>query len=143
MDIDKELTALTREFAALAQKDTCSRDIGHLSVLQLQVLTTLYFRGAPPTMSELAEDTDIFLPSASVIVDKLEEHRLVERYHRPDDRRIIQVRLTSKGAGLIERHLQTAERTLKQALGTLSDSDKKVVLRFFERYLHALRESQR
>jgi len=54
-------------------------------------------RDGPATLSELAQANGVDAPYATLIVDKLEEHGLVERRPHPDDRRRKLVTLTAAG----------------------------------------------
>lgn len=59
-------------------------------------------RNGPMTLSELAETQGFDAPYATLIVDKLESHGLVERQPHPDDRRRKLVALTAAGRVAIE-----------------------------------------
>jgi DNA-binding MarR family transcriptional regulator len=54
-------------------------------------------RHGPMTLTELAEANGVDAPYATLIVDKLEAHDLVERRPHPDDRRRKLVTLTPAG----------------------------------------------
>lgn len=54
-------------------------------------------RSGPLTLTELATAGGFDAPYATVVVDKLESHGLVERTPHPDDRRRKLVRLTDAG----------------------------------------------
>lgn len=58
-------------------------------------------RGGPMTLSQLAEANGVDAPYATLIVDKLEAHGLVERQPHPDDRRRKLVTLTAAGQDAI------------------------------------------
>jgi DNA-binding MarR family transcriptional regulator len=54
-------------------------------------------RDGPVTLGQLAETNGVDAPYATLIVDKLEAHGLVERRPHPDDRRRKLVTLTAAG----------------------------------------------
>jgi DNA-binding MarR family transcriptional regulator len=58
-------------------------------------------RNEPMTLSQLAEANSVDAPYATLIVDKLEAHGLVERRPHPDDRRRKLVTLTAAGHNAI------------------------------------------
>ncbi len=58
-------------------------------------------RDGPLTLSELAEANGFDAPYTTVVVDKLEDHGLVERRLHPDDRRRKLVALTAAGRAAI------------------------------------------
>lgn len=77
-------------------------------------------RGAPLTLTQLAETHGFDAPYTTVVVDKLEAHGLVERRAHPDDRRRKLVWLTSAGRDAVA----TAETILMRpppALSALTD----------------------
>lgn len=59
-------------------------------------------RTGPMTLSQLAEANGVDAPYATLIVDKLEAHGLVERRPHPEDRRRKLVTLTAAGHHAIE-----------------------------------------
>jgi DNA-binding MarR family transcriptional regulator len=60
----------------------------------------------PMTMRELAGQMSCEPSNATVVVDNLESHRLIERRPHPTDRRAKQLVLTPEGAELRERVLK-------------------------------------
>lgn len=66
------------------------------SPAQLHFLMVLREMG-PQTVGQLAETLRVSLPSASLMVDRLEEHSLAERRRDDQDRRLVHVALTRKG----------------------------------------------
>jgi len=60
----------------------------------------------PMTMGELAGQMACEPSNATVVIDKLESQRLIERRPHPTDRRAKQLMLTPEGAGLRERLLE-------------------------------------
>ena len=61
----------------------------------------LQLRGGPATLGQLAQANGVDAPYATLIVDKLEAHGLVERRPHPDDRRRKLVALTDAGHNAI------------------------------------------
>jgi MarR family transcriptional regulator, 2-MHQ and catechol-resistance regulon repressor len=106
-----------------------------LTTPQFGTLEALYHLG-PLSLGELAEKLLVTGGNVTYVMDRLEDQGLVYRYRRPDDRRVIQAKLTPEGrdlvadvfpghAGYIEhlsRHLSTDEqkqvRSLLKRLGT-------------------------
>ncbi|MHA6765578.1 MarR family transcriptional regulator [Streptacidiphilus sp. PAMC 29251] len=79
-------------------------------------------REGPLTLSQLAAANQVDAPYATLIVDKLEAHGLVERRPHPDDRRRKLVTLTAAG----HRAIATADAVLLRpppAIATLPPDD--------------------
>jgi DNA-binding MarR family transcriptional regulator len=84
------------------------------------------------TLTELAEAVGVDAPYATVIVDKLEAHGLVERQLHPDDRRRKLVTLT--GAG--RQAVATADAILlrpPRAIGTLRPEELRQLIHLLQR----------
>jgi DNA-binding MarR family transcriptional regulator len=93
-------------------------------------------RNGPLTHRQLAELNETTSPYMSVIVDKLEEHRLVERGPHPDDGRRKLVSLTPTGLDAIA----TAEAILyrpPEAMTALSQKELRQLIGLVKRILDA------
>ena len=105
-----------------------------LTTPQFGTLEALHHLG-PLTLGELAEKLLVTGGNVTYVMDRLEDQGLAYRYRQPDDRRVIQARLTTAGSELVtdvfpdhaafvqelSRHLSIEEqqslRTLLKALG--------------------------
>jgi DNA-binding MarR family transcriptional regulator len=79
-------------------------------------------REGPATLSQLAQANRVDAPYATLIVDKLEAHGLVERHPHPDDKRRKLVALTPRG----HQAITTADAILLRpppAFNNLSSDD--------------------
>ncbi len=93
-------------------------------------------RSGPMTLSQLAEANGVDAPYATLIVDKLEAHGLVERQPHPDDRRRKLVTLTAAGRDAIT----TADAILSRppaAITSLSPGEIKELTKLLTRLLEA------
>ena len=93
-------------------------------------------REGPRTLGQLADATGVDAPYATLIVDKLEAHGLVERQPHPEDRRRKLVALTADGQQAVE----TADAIVLRppsAIGALSDEDLGRLAETFTRLLAA------
>ena len=93
-------------------------------------------RQGPLTLSQLAQANGVDAPYATVIVDQLEDHGLVERRPHPDDRRRKLVALTAAG----EDAIATADAILHRppsAMRTLADDELGQLTEMLARLLEA------
>ena len=93
-------------------------------------------RDGPATLSQLAQANGVDAPYATLIVDKLEEHGLVERRPHPDDRRRKLVTLTAAG----HKAIDTADSILLRApsaMKTLPAEDLGQLTELLTRLLNA------
>ena len=106
-----------------------------VSYTQAYVLVALKMSDKPLTVSEIAHFLFRELHSTSGLIARMEKYGYIERIPAPDDKRCIQVQLTSKG---IECADEVAKRTLDlydRLLSMLSDEQ----LRQFKKCLRGLR----
>jgi DNA-binding MarR family transcriptional regulator len=73
-------------------------------------------RNGPLTLSQLAEANGFDPPYATLVVDKLDSHGLVERRPHPDDRRRKLVTLTAAGQAAVA----TADAILRRPPGAVN-----------------------
>ena len=110
--------------------EAAARDAG-LTPQQHQAL--LAIKGFPGrdyvTIGELAERLHLKHHSTVGLVDRLTQHRLLQRKPSTVDRRRVEVRLTARGEAVIERlsavHLQELRQLgpeLHQLLGSITDA---------------------
>jgi DNA-binding MarR family transcriptional regulator len=93
-------------------------------------------RGGPRTHRQLAELNNTTGPYISLIIDKLEEHGLVQRGPHPDDRRRKLVSLTPHGQDAIA----AAEAILyrpPEAISTLTNQELEHLVELLQRLLDA------
>jgi len=75
------------------------------------------------TMGELSQNAQVAMPSMTEMVDKLEKHGIAERYRDGNDRRVVKVRLTSKGRRLRKEFMQRRLKEMKEIFGKLSKQE--------------------
>lgn len=74
-------------------------------------------------MTRLAEMLDVSMSSATGIVDRMEERGLIERARVPDDRRVVEVRLTPNGVQALETIEAVKQDRLRDILGHLDTAE--------------------
>ncbi|HEX5825463.1 MAG TPA: MarR family transcriptional regulator [Candidatus Limnocylindrales bacterium] len=95
---------------------------GSLSLIHVHVLTILEVEGPLP-MGRLAEELDVSVASATGIVSRMEQRRLVVRRHDETDRRIVSVHPTGRGSEVFARLRRHRQDKLKKLLSQLSDAE--------------------
>ena len=108
-------------------KDDMSFTTGliHLSILQIQTLVFLKQSSKKKTsMSDIAEFLHIELPSATSLVNKLCEQKLVDRLADANDRRLVIIVLTKEGKTRLEQAMIQRRKKLEKMLSYLSGKEK-------------------
>ena len=75
------------------------------------------------TMSELAENLGAPLSTASGIGERLARRGLVQRRRRPEDRRVVVVRLTRKGETAAGKLREQIDGVLRRVAGALTEEE--------------------
>jgi DNA-binding MarR family transcriptional regulator len=118
-DIIAQLTVAGRELRCLGSERLAH---GGLSLGTFH-LTSILERHGPLSMTRIAELVDVSLPTATGIVDRLEERGLVDRIRVPDDRRLVMVQLTAAGRQALRDVDVLKETFLERVLNRLEPSN--------------------
>ena len=100
---------------------------GRVSMAQMHVLWLLQHHGAMP-MSRLAEFLDVSLSNATGIIDRMEQHGLIERVRVPDDRRLVLVRPSEAGIQAVSETQASRRDSMRAVIGHLSEAERPIVL---------------
>ncbi|MFQ5880815.1 MAG: MarR family winged helix-turn-helix transcriptional regulator [Dehalococcoidia bacterium] len=99
-----------------------------LTMPQLRTLMLLYIE-APLRMTELASALHVGLPSATSMVDRLVEKRLVERAPDLEDRRVVTCHLTEMGRQEAEKLWRLRRASINQIMQALSAEELETLLK--------------
>lgn len=132
MNTKKEIGFLLYRIAKLTLKDLLS--IEEHSGLSLPQLHTLFLiKQGCTTMSTLADELQIKLPSATGIIDRLVKHKYVERTADPHDRRLVRLALTKAGNTALHKDFKAKQAHLKIFFNNLSAEDLTTIRSILER----------
>jgi DNA-binding MarR family transcriptional regulator len=126
-DVDAILTEVAGWMADLRCASMGRLVQGNVSLTQMHVLWLLQHHGAM-SMSRLAELLDVSLSNATGLIDRMEEHGLIERVRVPDDRRIVLVRPAAAGLQAVSETETTKRERMRAVLGRLPASEQPIVL---------------
>jgi DNA-binding MarR family transcriptional regulator len=87
------------------------------------VALLLLQRHGKRTMSELAEVLGAPLSTASGIGERLARRGLVQRQRQPEDRRVVVVRLTRKGATAASKLREQVDGLMRRVAGALTEEE--------------------
>lgn len=104
---------------------------------QLATLANLSFHDEC-TMSELARELGLTLPTATGIVDRLIRGALVDRRHDEDDRRVVRVSLTGVGRRRLADAMVHRGRKLAEMLDSLQPDDRAELIDALKRVCRVL-----
>lgn len=122
------LAMRSRKFFRAYMADT---DISMPQYIALQVI-----QAAPGIrMKELARRLETSTPAATVMIDKLITHGMVERLPNPTDRRTVQLRITDNGRHELQKQDEYMREHMKRLFGKLSDAELEQYIALHEKLL--------
>ena len=107
-----------------------------VSKANLHVLMLMEQFGQLP-MSKLATMLDVSLPNMTGIIDRMEENGLVERLRNDEDRRVVLVRATARGAELGAEMPRLRREYMRQVVNSLSEGDRRNCYEAFRAFREA------
>ena len=92
------------------------------------------------SMSELTRGLDLTMSAVTGVVDKMVSLGLVKREHSKEDRRIVEVFLTSKGEQSAKEVTNVRKKAIKSMYSVLTDKEKALYLSLLGKVYSKLRE---
>jgi DNA-binding MarR family transcriptional regulator len=105
--------------AALLTRLLARQVVSELSRTEAGLLRTL--SGGPRRITELAELEGLAQPTTTLLVQRLEQQRLVAREGDPQDGRVVLVNLTETGSRELDDYRAQASATLRSCLDRMPD----------------------
>jgi len=84
-------------------------------------------------MSQLAGNLGVSMSTATGIIDKLLEKRLVKRERNHMDRRVVKVKLTAKGEKTAKSFQKQKKQIIRQVLDSLSTEEQENLISILEK----------
>jgi DNA-binding MarR family transcriptional regulator len=94
-----------------------------LTMLQIHVLHMMKDK-QEVKMKDIADKLMIAMPTASGLVDKLSDQKLINRKADKDDRRNVLISLTAKGEDFLKLGLKVRNETMHKLISNLSTTEK-------------------
>lgn len=117
--VNKWMKSINREYF-------CRNDNIDITLNQYRVLYALKNHG-PYKMSEFGEHIRTSCGSLTVMMDRLVEKGLVERFFLPEDRRVVMVRITPAGDRVLEEYREGFLNILIDDVKKLNDAEKQTL----------------
>lgn len=95
-------------------------------------------RSGPATMGTLAEKMSSSMSALTAIIDRLVAQGVVLRERSEEDRRIVRIGLTAKGASLYGEHLNTQLDLSRKMLSRLSAQEQDALLDILRKIVEGL-----
>ncbi|MBI5415256.1 MAG: TolC family protein [Candidatus Omnitrophica bacterium] len=112
---------------------------GKISLPQFDALEYLFHR-KHCLMTELARAFHISKPAATGLIDRLIAQKMVERILSDKDRRVVMVRLTAKGRGVVRGVSEHRRRSFMKVFARISPDDRRQHVKILEQVVKILNE---
>ena len=133
-DNTNELVEMIFKISRLMKEEmSFTNNLIHLSILQIQTLIFLnQNKNKLISMSDIANNFRIELSSATSLLNKLYDQKLVKRHTGQQDRRLVIITLTDEGKTLLELAMSQRKKKLEKILSYLSAKEKIELLNIFK-----------
>lgn len=109
-----------------------------LTLSQIAILDILS-RDKESNMSDLARSMNVTTAAITGIVDRLVRDGYVTRVSDPDDRRVIKIKLTSKGIAVVKSSLENKRHMITRIFGVLPKEERDEYLKILTRIKEGLK----
>jgi MarR family 2-MHQ and catechol resistance regulon transcriptional repressor len=133
--IDDELVGKFFDVAKLMhQMTTISSTVCQFSMREMMVLK-LVKKNHSVTIQQIATYLKITMPTASVLLDKLEKNNFIQRVSNPDDKRSTLIILSPKADKFVNKLIKAKSKKMKLCLSYLSSADKQTMIQVLDRLI--------
>lgn len=110
-----------------------------LTLSQIAIMDILS-RNKESNMSDMAHFMNVTTAAMTGIVDRLVRDGYVARTSDPDDRRVINIKLTGKGISAVKSLLEQKKRMITKMFGALSEKERTAYLKILIRIQDSLKD---
>ena len=104
-----------------------------VSWLEIHAVAILVMFGGSLTMGTLGERMLRSSHSMTRLIDNLEKKGLVRRYRTSEDRRTINVKLTTRGLAFMKQHLDEIDSTEEKLMSSLNKKEIETLMRLIRK----------
>lgn len=139
IDFEGIIFSYIDEFKFLIFPDKWNSAFMDYSKNEIMVLIFLY-RCKTANMTEISKYINAPLNTTTGVINRLEKKNMIERIRSKEDRRIVEIILTSKGSEFIDKEKGTILRLAKTIYAKLTDDEKAAAVSIFSKVRNALIE---
>ena len=123
-----ELLPLMFEMGRLLKREMCRDGVDVASFLHIETLRYIEEQGMP-SMRDIAEYLKIAPPSATTLINSFVKDGILERVEDAADRRIVRLKLSSKGRKILAEAMQKRAQAFSRLVAHLSSHDSEELVR--------------
>lgn len=129
---------ISKVFAAM-ESFSCDASVSKPELLALEAIS----KEEGLMMSELGNRLDISFSTATGIIDRLIEKKLVKRERNGGDRRIVRVMLTDKGKKTNKEYQEQKKELFGRMLGALDPREQGELIKILEKIAGQIKQEKR
>ncbi|MCL2859704.1 MAG: MarR family transcriptional regulator [Oscillospiraceae bacterium] len=143
-DLEKKLSETMAKFRKIKDFQKPSNDLTRAEFFMLKSIekTINGNKDKLVTITEIIEKLQIAKPTASQMLNSLEEKSLIERIRTNEDRRVVYVKLTEKGKEVLEKAHKEFSKLTKNLITKLGKKDTEELIRILEKLYIIAKDSK-
>ena len=111
--------------------------LGRLSAPQLRTICVIG-RNEDIRMKDIADRMELTTGTVTVMIDRLQAMKLVERCRNESDRRSYKILLSEKGKAYYEEHRKRQKELVRKLALKVSEADRECCQRVLEDFIHCI-----
>lgn len=92
------------------------------------------------TMSKLAKNLGVGFSTATSIIDRLIEKKLVNRERNHGDRRVVKVSLSKRGKEIVSAYQEQKKKSFKKMIEVLTESEQEIFVLVLEKIANEIQK---
>jgi DNA-binding MarR family transcriptional regulator len=113
------------------ETEKCSQLCGVVTEKEVTVIDFVGGRGNVK-MSDIADNIDAPMSTITSIIDKLVEKKLINRDHSGEDRRVINVTLSTSGRAAYKKLCTKKDKLAENVLSQLNEKDQELIIKHLD-----------
>lgn len=140
-NLEEIIFEYVEQFRVLIAPETWGNILAECSKNELLVLLLLYRKGES-NMSQIAEYLHVPLNTATGIISRMENKKMVERNRHPDDKRVVTIALSDGGRRQMAEIIKNITYYGQRIMDVLSQDELKLLGRVLDKVVNLLREEK-
>jgi len=138
-NLEETLFEYVEQFRVLIEPETWGNILSECSKNEMLVLLLLYRKGES-NMSQIAEYLNVPLNTATGIISRMENKRMVDRNRHPEDKRVVTIALTDGGNRQMAEIIKGFTYYGQQMMTVLTQEELKLLGRVLDKVINLLKE---
>ena len=138
-NLEETLFEYVEQFRVLIAPETWGNIMADCSKNELLVLLLLYRKGES-NMSQIAEYLNVPLNTATGIISRMENKKMVDRNRHPEDKRVVTIALSDGGRKLMAGILKSFAYYGQRIMTVLTQEELQLLGRVLDKVINLLRE---